>query len=126
MDDRLPITPRRINVQDKRDVRALEIFETAAFWREVGESRHGGKAYEIQSSSRVDRSYHVDLENCECEDHKMRGMLCAHIRAVRLYVNIIHSHIRRAAHGIERELRQQREREERERAKSPARPLTLF
>jgi len=122
MDDRLPITKRLINVQDKRDIRAIEILETAPFWKEVEQSRlGGGKAYEIASSSRVDRSYHVDLESCECEDHRWRGQTCSHIRAVRLYVNLIHSHIHRAAVGIERQLRQ-----EREQAKQPPRELTIF
>jgi predicted nucleic acid-binding Zn finger protein len=129
MEQRFPIIRRRVNVQDKRDIRALDILETAAFWKEVEVSRHGSKAYEIDSSSRVGRSYHVDLENCECEDHIYRsgeGEVCSHIRAVRLFVNLIHSHIRRSAVGIERKLRQEREREEREQAKQPTRTLTEF
>jgi hypothetical protein len=140
MNDRFPINPHRINMQDKRDLRAIEVFDTSAVWKEVQHSRHGGqKAYEIPSSSRVDKSYHVTLDDCECEDHVYRGQICAHIRAVRLFVNTINSHIKRAAVGIERQLRKERaEREAREEAErkaaqaprvSPARQareLTIF
>jgi hypothetical protein len=112
MTDRFPIRKQHINTQDSRDVRAVEILETNPWWQEIQESRHGGKAYGIPSSSRVDVVYHVTMSHCECEDHKYRGQVCAHIRAVRLYVNIIHSHIKRAAVGIERDLKRNNEKPE--------------
>lgn len=140
MNDPLPIRKHLINVKDKRDLRAIQVFDTAFVWKEIQHSRHGGqKAYEIPSSSRIDKSYHVTCDDCECEDHVYRGEVCAHIRAVRLFVNTIHAHIKRAAVGIERQLREERrvreEREEAERkaARAPrvsparqARELTIF
>ena len=115
--DPLPIIRRHINVQDSRDVRALEILETSPYWKEVKHSRHDGqKAYEIASSSRVDKNYHVTMRDCECEDHVYRAQICSHIRAVRLYVNIVHSYVNRAYRGHLREIK----------AQKPERELTIF
>lgn len=117
MAERFPIQRQVIDLKDPRDVKSLEILGTHPFWEEVEHSRLGGaKAYAIPSSSRAGVTFHVDLDDCECEDYRYRGQTCAHIRAVRLYVNIIHSHVQRAAHGIERTFKQQRAK----------RPLTIF
>jgi hypothetical protein len=130
MSSPFPIIKRHIDVNDKRDIRALEILATSMYWKEIEHSRHDGqRTYEIDSSSRVDRSYHVTLNDCECEDHKYRGQTCSHIRAVRLFCNIVHSHINRAAYGHELDIKAEREREERAQADRRAKAmvtLTIF
>ena len=99
--------PQEINVSDARDVKALEIFSYAYRWGEVLDSPLGGKAYRIESATQAGTFYHVDWTECECPDHRFRGNLCAHIRAVRLYVRTIRAQATRIRVKLERELREQ-------------------
>lgn len=91
----------RINLQDPRDAKALQILATAYSWQERPESPIG-KAYRIESSSEPGTFYHVNLQECECPDYRFRGNRCAHMRAVRLYCRIIQAHATRIKVALER------------------------
>jgi hypothetical protein len=80
-----------INTQDKRDVRALQLMQGAGQWMKCRvrlESGREVKAYGIPSSSEFGTTRLANLRQCSCPDFQNRQpILCAHIRAVKMYVN---------------------------------------
>lgn len=56
------------------------------FYREHGEEFRslGAGRYEVPSRSRNGKRHEVNIEHeaCSCEDHEIRGFICAHIYAV--------------------------------------------
>lgn len=93
----------KINLQDKRDVRALKLLQGARSWAkcvvtipEVGPRR----AYGIPSESEPDVYRLVNLKQCSCPDFQNRQdggtFRCAHIRACQWYVEIVKQERRKA------------------------------
>jgi hypothetical protein len=83
-----------INVRDPRDIKALKYFEEAESWATCRVQVDGRivKAYGLRSIT--DHSvYHLtNLHQCSCPDFQYRqdghgGFRCAHLRAVRWYVD---------------------------------------
>jgi predicted nucleic acid-binding Zn finger protein len=98
----MPTTTVTINTADRRDVRALRILQGARSWLKLvvdvpglGERRF----YGIPSESEPDVFRKTNLRQCDCQDFLNRQdggrFTCAHMRAVRMYVEIVAQEKRR-------------------------------
>jgi len=92
----MPTTTISINVKDKRDVEALKLFENARSWAKCVVNVPGVgpvKAYGIPSRSNPNVLRLTNLKQCNCEDFLYRQdggqFKCAHMRAVKWFVNYI-------------------------------------
>lgn len=74
-----------IDSRNPRSVAALGLAVRAGGWAKV-RTLDGQKFYGIPSRSRPGLVHLADCHSCTCEDHKNRGVECAHILAVRLHV----------------------------------------
>ncbi len=74
-----------IDSTNPRSVAALGLMVRARGWAKV-RLADGQKFYGIPSRSRPNLLHLADTQVCTCEDHKSRGVDCAHILAVRLHV----------------------------------------
>ncbi len=74
-----------IDSRNPRSVAALHLMLGAKGWAKV-RLLDGQKFYGVPSRSRPNLLHLADTQVCTCEDHKSRGVDCAHILAVRLHV----------------------------------------
>ena len=74
-----------IDSMNPRSVAALGLMLQAGQWAKC-RTQDGHKYYAVPSRSRPGRYHLADTQSCTCEDHKRRGVDCAHILAVRLHV----------------------------------------
>jgi hypothetical protein len=98
----MPTTTVTINTRDARDVRALKMFERAGSWLKTAVRLPDGrmvKAYGIESASEPGVYRLVNLRQCSCPDFQYRqdghDFRCAHMRAVRWYVDFVKAERRR-------------------------------
>lgn len=83
-----------INTEDARDMRAVALLGGARSWLKCRVRLPDGlvvKAYGIPSASEPDTYRLTNLRRCSCPDFQFRqdggDFRCAHIRAVRLYLD---------------------------------------
>lgn len=125
----MPTTTISINTKDPRDVSASKLFRDARSWAKCTVMIPGVgpvKAYGIPSRSEPNVYRLANLKQCNCPDFMFRQGIqsdgtyfkCAHIRAVKWYVEYVKAERRKeAALAAEEAARQARaEREYRETA----------
>ena len=100
----MPTTTISINTQDRRDVRALRLLQDARTWAKTTREIPGvgtRKFYGIPSESEGGVYRLTNRRQCSCPDFQNRQdggtFACAHIRAVRFYVQIVLQERRKAA-----------------------------
>lgn len=99
----MPSTTITIDKNDKRDVAALKLFQDAGTWAKCWVTLEGGrkvKAYGIPSRSEPSVYRLANLRQCSCQDFLFRqdghgGFRCAHMRAVKWYVDYVAQQKRR-------------------------------
>lgn len=98
----------QVNVRDSRDVRALRLLERARGWMQCHVTLSYGtkvKAYGIPSESEPNVYRLTNLRQCSCPDFQWRQgrqadgsyFMCAHMRAVRMYVDYVNEQKRLSA-----------------------------
>lgn len=72
-----------VSTTTARDDKALALFARCADWQQ-GHTKDGRSFFAIPGSEA--NAFHMtDTRNCSCQDRQQRGVVCKHMRAVRLW-----------------------------------------
>ena len=75
----------RLDTTDRRAAAGFQLMADGGSWARV-QMKDGQKFFGIPSRTRPNLLHFADMQSCSCEDHRNRGVDCAHVWAVRFYV----------------------------------------